>query len=44
VSALIEEVPEVAELDLNPVFVRRRGVVAVDARVHVSRGHLRPRR
>ncbi len=34
VGALVEDIPEVAELDLNPVFVRPdgRGVVAVDVR------------
>lgn len=37
VSALIEAVPEIAELDLNPVFVRRSGVSAVDARVRLNR-------
>jgi len=44
VSAMVEEVPEIDELDLNPVFVRRRGVAAVDARIKVSREHVRPRR
>ncbi|MEX0658734.1 MAG: GNAT family N-acetyltransferase [Egibacteraceae bacterium] len=43
VSAMVEEVPEVDELDLNPVFVRRRGVAAVDARVKLARDHRRPR-
>jgi acetate---CoA ligase (ADP-forming) subunit beta len=33
VSAFIERNPEVAELDLNPVFAYPDGVVAVDARV-----------
>ncbi len=35
VSQLIVEVPEVSELDLNPLIVRAagQGVVAVDARV-----------
>lgn len=36
VSALVEAVPEIAELDLNPVFVRTSGVAAVDARVRLS--------
>ncbi len=44
VSALVEEVPEVDELDLNPVFVRRRGIAAVDARIKLSRAHARRRR
>jgi acetate---CoA ligase (ADP-forming) len=35
INALVEDVPEVAELDLNPVFVRDdgQGVVAVDVRM-----------
>ena len=41
VSAMTEAVPEIAELDLNPVFVRRRGVAAVDARVKLAREHRR---
>jgi acyl-CoA synthetase (NDP forming) len=34
-SQLADELPEVAELDLNPVIARADGVVAVDARVRV---------
>ena len=34
-SQLADELPEVAELDLNPVIARPDGVVAVDARVRV---------
>ena len=33
VSAFIEQHPEVAELDLNPVFAYKDGALAVDARV-----------
>ncbi|MEX1177446.1 MAG: GNAT family N-acetyltransferase [Nitriliruptor sp.] len=35
INAMVEDVPEVAELDLNPVFVRDdgQGVVAVDVRM-----------
>ena len=46
VSALVEEVPEVAELDCNPLFVHRghNGVTVVDARVRLAPGHRRPRR
>ncbi len=35
INAMVEDVPEVAELDLNPVFVREdgSGVVAVDVRM-----------
>jgi acyl-CoA synthetase (NDP forming) len=32
-SSFIEEHPEIAELDLNPVFAYPKGAVAVDARV-----------
>ncbi len=35
-SALAEDLPEVAELDLNPVIARPDGCVAVDARVRVE--------
>lgn len=44
VSAMIQEVFEIHQLDLNPVFVRRHGVAAVDARINLSREHQRPRR
>lgn len=44
VSAMVEHVPEIDELDLNPVFVRQRGAAAVDARMKLSRTHQRPRR
>jgi acyl-CoA synthetase (NDP forming) len=40
-SALVEAVPEIDELDLNPLFVRTSGVAAVDARIRLSR-HPRP--
>jgi acyl-CoA synthetase (NDP forming) len=36
-SALGEDLPEVAELDLNPVIAGPDGCVAVDARVRVRR-------
>jgi acyl-CoA synthetase (NDP forming) len=36
VSRLADDVPEVAELDLNPVIARPDGVTVVDARIHVS--------
>ena len=35
-SALADEVPELAELDLNPVVVRPDGVVAVDVKVRLA--------
>jgi len=36
-SQLAQDVPEVAELDLNPVLAQTDGCVAVDARVRVTR-------
>lgn len=36
-SALVEEVPEIEELVLDPVLVRRRGVVAGAARIRLAR-------
>lgn len=35
-ARLAEEVPEVAELDLNPVIARENGCVVVDARVRLQ--------
>jgi acetate---CoA ligase (ADP-forming) len=37
VNALVETVPEIREMDLNPVFVRLSGVAAVDARIRLAR-------
>ena len=38
VNAMVEDLPEVAELDLNPVFVRTdgAGVVAADVRMKLT--------
>jgi hypothetical protein len=36
VGAMVEDLPQIAELDLNPILVHARGVVAVDARVRVA--------
>jgi len=36
VGALLDACPSIAELDLNPVIVRRNGAIAVDARVRVG--------
>jgi acyl-CoA synthetase (NDP forming) len=46
VSAMVEDLPEVAELDLNPVFVRPTGdgVVAVDVRLRLAPPPRAPRR
>jgi acetyl coenzyme A synthetase (ADP forming)-like protein len=42
VSALVEDHPEVAEMDLNPVIVHAGGAIAVDARIRLEPGS--PRR
>jgi len=36
VSQLASDLPQIAELDLNPVIVRPDGAVAVDARIRVT--------
>jgi acyl-CoA synthetase (NDP forming) len=36
VSRLTDDLPEVAELDLNPVIASADGVVTVDARIRVT--------
>jgi acyl-CoA synthetase (NDP forming) len=36
VSRLVDDVPEIAELDLNPVIAGPDGCVAVDARIRVA--------
>jgi acyl-CoA synthetase (NDP forming) len=40
VSRLADDLPQVAELDLNPVIVRPDGDIAVDARIRVTSEHL----
>jgi acyl-CoA synthetase (NDP forming) len=43
VSALADDLPEIAELDCNPVIVHQRGATVVDARIRVAeRCHRRP--
>ncbi|MDH3284525.1 MAG: GNAT family N-acetyltransferase, partial [Acidobacteriota bacterium] len=37
ISALVEDLPEIAELDLNPVFCRPEGVACVDVRLRLAR-------
>ncbi len=36
VNAMVEDIPEIAELDLNPVFVRQQGVVVADVRIRLD--------
>jgi acyl-CoA synthetase (NDP forming) len=36
VSALVEDLPQIAELDLNPILVHPKGVTVVDARIRVA--------
>jgi acetyltransferase len=36
-SAMIDSCPEIRELDINPLKVLEKGVVALDARVRVER-------
>jgi acetyl coenzyme A synthetase (ADP forming)-like protein len=43
VSRLAEDLPEVAELDCNPVIATPAGAVVVDARLRVGTGGTRPR-
>jgi acyl-CoA synthetase (NDP forming) len=38
VSALADDLPEIAEMDLNPVFVLEKGAVAADVRVRLAEG------
>ncbi len=36
VSALVEDLPQIAELDLNPILVHEQGVTVVDTRVRIA--------
>ncbi|MET9342905.1 GNAT family N-acetyltransferase [Nonomuraea sp. NPDC003804] len=42
VSRLLDDLPEVAELDLNPVIVTERGAATVDARIRLAPPEDRP--
>jgi acetyltransferase len=39
VSAMVSELPEIMELDINPLIVDDRGVMAVDARIKAQISH-----
>ena len=39
VSRLADDIPEIAELDLNPVIARPDSVQAVDARIRIAPAH-----
>ena len=36
VGALVDQLPQIAELDLNPILVHPKGVSIVDARIRVA--------
>jgi acyl-CoA synthetase (NDP forming) len=36
VSAMVEDLPQIAELDLNPFVVHQRGATILDARIRVT--------
>jgi acetyl coenzyme A synthetase (ADP forming)-like protein len=42
VGLLADEIPEVQELDCNPVVVRPDGVVAIDVKIHLARTPAHP--
>ncbi len=42
VSAMVEDLPQIAELDCNPFVVQERGAVILDARVRVEAVEPRP--
>lgn len=42
VSAMVEDIPQIAELDCNPFVVHETGAVILDARVRVAAVALRP--
>lgn len=43
VSKLVDDYPEISELDLNPVFATREGAIAADVRIVVDYNQAKPR-
>lgn len=41
VATMVESVPEIQSVDLNPVFVRERGITVVDSRIRLASGRRR---
>lgn len=41
VSSLLQTVPEIAELDINPLIINQDGITAVDARVRIEKSDLK---
>ena len=35
-GTMVEDIPEIAELDLNPVFVQQHGAVVADVRIRLT--------
>ena len=42
VSAMVEDIPQIAELDCNPFLVHERGATILDARIRVTAVAPRP--
>ncbi|MSQ26806.1 MAG: hypothetical protein EXR51_01540 [Dehalococcoidia bacterium] len=36
VSAMAEDLPQIVEMDLNPIMVRQQGAIVIDARIRVE--------
>ncbi|RCW79755.1 acetyl coenzyme A synthetase (ADP forming)-like protein [Phyllobacterium bourgognense] len=43
VSKLVDDYPEISELDLNPVFATREGAIAADVRIVIDYDQAKPR-